>query len=110
MSWRANIRRNNITFSALSAMGLLMFYFLVPLHLEARGLALLARLWPYLVSASGVLTASGFYQSGRAARCNRCRGASGTLLLWSPRNAGQALLQFSQANARIVADGFQGAT
>jgi mercuric ion transport protein len=69
----------------------------------AGGSALLATLRPYLLGASVLLIAYGFYQSRRAKQCNCRPSLVTTILLWSSTAIVVVMTLFPQAVAAMLA-------
>jgi hypothetical protein len=68
----------------------------------AGGSTLLWMLRPYLLGASILLVAFGFYQAFRAKQCNRRPGAMSSLLLWLPAAVVAMSIFFPQAASAVL--------
>src|SRR5580704_6970049 len=104
MGWPGEMKNSGIIFVSVAAIGLMIFYHLIPFLFVGGAPDSLAKLWPFSLVGSIVSVAFGFYQVWRPKQSQVPVGRLSVWVLWLSSAAVFGLILFSRAIANVLAN------
>src|SRR5579863_3906072 len=103
MGWLGEMKNSGVILASVTAIGLMIFYHVIPFLFIDRAPASLAKLWPFSLVGSILSVALGFYQVWRQKQSQVPVGRLSLYVLWFSSAAVFGLILFSRAIANVLA-------
>jgi hypothetical protein len=104
MGWPGEMKSSGVILASVKAIGLMIFYHVIPFLFIDRAPASLAKLWPFSLVGSILCIALGFYQVWHRKQSQVPVGGPSLYVLWFSSATVLGLILFSRAIANILAN------